>query len=169
MPGQVVDYLCSLGHCQLHSRAGWQSAGSHLCRHASHPVATCHSSTWHCAHELLNMQPRCVSALLPVSAASLTWYAMSKKGKWPLSAMRALIWRHCSGVGSTPVGLCAHACSRNTLPEGAACSRREAEQHMQHWCYTVARGVVLSLNRSATRGVISWCLNGANITTTGVG
>ena len=28
--------------------------------------------------------------------------------------------RHCSGVGSTPVGLCAHAWSRKMEPDGAA-------------------------------------------------
>ena len=29
------------------------------------------------------------------------------------------ISRHCSAEGSTPVGLCAHACNKNMLPSGA--------------------------------------------------
>ena len=50
-----------------------------------------------------------------------TWYAMSKSGKCALCMNARDIARHWSAVGSTPVGLCAHACSRNTLPSGAAC------------------------------------------------
>merc|ERR1719375_3048985 len=36
----------------------------------------------------------------------------------------AAIVAHCSGVGSTPVGLCAHPCSTITLPSGAALMSR---------------------------------------------
>jgi hypothetical protein len=32
------------------------------------------------------------------------WYAMSKKGKWPFSAMSLEMAAHWSGVGSTPGG-----------------------------------------------------------------
>ena len=41
---------------------------------------------------------------------------MSKKGKRLRSFILALIARHCSGEGSTPVGLCAHAWRRKKLP-----------------------------------------------------
>lgn len=47
------------------------------------------------------------------------WYAMSKKAKWPFSSISLEISDHCSGVGSTPVGLWAHACSRKTELLGA--------------------------------------------------
>ena len=42
---------------------------------------------------------------------------MSKKGYSCLSFMTWLISFHCSGVGSTPVGLWAQACSSTTSPE----------------------------------------------------
>ena len=45
---------------------------------------------------------------------------MSNMAWWPNCFMAALIARHCSGEGSTPVGLCAHACSKKKLPRGAA-------------------------------------------------
>lgn len=48
------------------------------------------------------------------------WYALSKIGKSSFSFMRALSSAHCSADGSTPVGLCAHACSRKKEPLGAA-------------------------------------------------
>eukprot|EP00964_Phaeocystis_antarctica_P144242 scaffold109995_cov60-Phaeocystis_antarctica.AAC.1 len=51
----------------------------------------------------------------------LTWYAASMsgmRGRATACAMRA----HCAAVGSTPVGLCAHACSSTTEPAGSACS-----------------------------------------------
>ena len=44
---------------------------------------------------------------------------MSKKGYSCLSFMTWLICFHCSGVGSTPVGLWAQACSSTTSPEVA--------------------------------------------------
>ena len=47
------------------------------------------------------------------------WYAMSKNGKSFFSLTISEISFHCSGVGSTPVGLCAHACKRMMLPSGA--------------------------------------------------
>ena len=40
------------------------------------------------------------------------WQAMSKKGNSFFSLMTFDISAHCSGFGSTPVGLCAHACKR---------------------------------------------------------
>lgn len=52
-------------------------------------------------------------------AHELTWYAQSKKAKWPLLRKISAISFHSSRVGSTPVGLCAHACSRTTDWAGA--------------------------------------------------
>ena len=49
------------------------------------------------------------------------WYAISKKEKWLFSRTTVAISFHCSGVGSTPVGLCAHAWNMMTEPEGALC------------------------------------------------
>ena len=50
-----------------------------------------------------------------------TWYAESKKGSSRFCCTTFRMPRHCSGVGSTPVGLCAQACSTTMAPSGALC------------------------------------------------
>ncbi|KAH3668697.1 hypothetical protein OGAPHI_002451 [Ogataea philodendri] len=47
------------------------------------------------------------------------WYAESNRAKWPPCSTALRILSHWSGVGSSPVGLCAVACNRNTDPCGA--------------------------------------------------
>lgn len=42
-------------------------------------------------------------------AYMITWYAMSKITKCPFLRQILDIAAHCSGLGSTPVGLCAEA------------------------------------------------------------
>ena len=63
---------------------------------------------------------RIAAASRAQSPVAKPWYAMSKKAKWRLRFIAAEMVRHCAGVGSTPVGLCAHACSRKNDPAGAA-------------------------------------------------
>lgn len=50
----------------------------------------------------------------------LTWYAQSKKGVCFLVFISLLSSAHCSWVGSTPVGLCAQACSKKIDSSSAA-------------------------------------------------
>jgi hypothetical protein len=54
---------------------------------------------------------------------------------WHTSWIRS----HCAGVGSTPVGLCAHACSRMTDPGAAPC----AHTRLAHRALVAARSVML--------------------------
>lgn len=49
----------------------------------------------------------------------ITWYATSKNAMCFFFSMRSAIFSHCSGVGSTPVGLWAHPCSKMIEPSGA--------------------------------------------------
>mmetsp|Transcript_21150 Transcript_21150/g.46400 ORF Transcript_21150/g.46400 Transcript_21150/m.46400 type:complete len:219 (+) Transcript_21150:234-890(+) len=58
-------------------------------------------------------------ASLTQSPEAKPWYAMSKKGKWFFSFITEEISFHWSAFGSTPVGLCAHACNRKKEPLGA--------------------------------------------------
>lgn len=57
--------------------------------------------------------------VLPVTSSTPTWYALSKKGSNPFDRINCLICSHWSEVGSTPVGLWAHAWSRTIAPDGA--------------------------------------------------
>mmetsp|Transcript_1329 Transcript_1329/g.3757 ORF Transcript_1329/g.3757 Transcript_1329/m.3757 type:complete len:201 (-) Transcript_1329:603-1205(-) len=68
-------------------------------------------------------ETKCRSANASASASpdAKPWYAESKKSERPgrfLSAAQMV--RHSSGVGSIPVGLCAHACRSTAEPSGAA-------------------------------------------------
>lgn len=56
-----------------------------------------------------NLQPR-------TDCKVHTWYAESKNGRSLLDLQTLRISSHCCGVGSTPVGLCAHACNRTIAP-----------------------------------------------------
>lgn len=60
----------------------------------------------------------------------LTWYAMSKNAKWFFSSINLLICAHCSGVGSTPVGLWAQAATAHCMFGGGQHSNT-ATQHRQ--------------------------------------
>ena len=59
---------------------------------------------------------RTENASLAGSPEAKPWYAESKKAKSFFSTNRSASFFHCSSVGSTPVGLCAHACSSTTEP-----------------------------------------------------
>ena len=49
----------------------------------------------------------------------LSWYAMSNTTLCPACLHSPAMLSHCSGVGSTPVGLCAQAWNRKMEPGGA--------------------------------------------------
>mmetsp|Transcript_68 Transcript_68/g.228 ORF Transcript_68/g.228 Transcript_68/m.228 type:complete len:219 (-) Transcript_68:574-1230(-) len=63
---------------------------------------------------------RSAHASLSASPEAKPWYAVSMKSVCFLALQAAEISFHCSCVGSTPVGLCAHAWNMNTDPSGAA-------------------------------------------------
>ena len=62
---------------------------------------------------------RAIAGLRAVDPDAKPWYAMSKNGNRPFSFTMSEISFHCSTVGSTPVGLCAHACRSTTLRSGS--------------------------------------------------
>lgn len=59
-------------------------------------------------------------ALLNPTTLFVRMYKIGRKFK-VLTLTMSEISCHCSGVGSTPVGLCAQACKRTMLFSGAAC------------------------------------------------
>ncbi len=61
-----------------------------------------------------------ISSMQKPGRISFTWYATSKKGMWSFSWQTSAIFSHCSGVGSMPVGLCAHPWSNIIDPFGAS-------------------------------------------------
>lgn len=78
----------------------------------------------------MDLEDRCLRTLdakyrtLQASSSGLPvanpWYAVSNHGKRLRSTITACIAAHCSCVGSTPVGLCAQACSSTMDPSGMA-------------------------------------------------
>ena len=93
-----------------------------LCTNTSSSITIVHnkSLTWHtnngspCSIKYLTAH-----ASLSKSPLANPWYAQSKNEKCFLAEITSAIAFHCSGVGSTPVGLCAHACSKITERSGA--------------------------------------------------
>mmetsp|Transcript_13911 Transcript_13911/g.37617 ORF Transcript_13911/g.37617 Transcript_13911/m.37617 type:complete len:267 (-) Transcript_13911:575-1375(-) len=66
---------------------------------------------------LANMRSDAASAFR--SPLAKPWYALSKKGSKRRLCTMSKIALHCWGVGSTPVGLWAHACRITTAPGSA--------------------------------------------------
>jgi len=72
------------------------------------------------------------------------WVCVRTRGRG-VSGARGDTWHtswirsHCAGVGSTPVGLCAHACSRMTDPGAAPC----AHTRLARRALVAARSVML--------------------------
>jgi hypothetical protein len=62
---------------------------------------------------------RMAAASVGASPDAKPWYAQSKNGRCPFLFITSDTSFHWEGVGSMPVGLCAHACSRKQLPSGA--------------------------------------------------
>eukprot|EP00732_Lithocolla_globosa_P002335 Lithocolla_globosa_v1_NODE_1505_length_2524_cov_47.443499.p3 type:complete len:124 gc:universal NODE_1505_length_2524_cov_47.443499:1555-1926(+) len=58
-------------------------------------------------------------ASLSGSPEAKPWYAMSKNTWWSLDLITCEISAHWAAVGSTPVGLWAHACNSTLEPPGA--------------------------------------------------
>ena len=75
-----------------------------------------------CEHPTLcpsSTKMRIAAASRSQSPDANPWYAMSKNGNRRRAFIAADIALHWSSVGSTPVGLCAHACSRKNDPSSA--------------------------------------------------
>mmetsp|Transcript_48754 Transcript_48754/g.121763 ORF Transcript_48754/g.121763 Transcript_48754/m.121763 type:complete len:226 (-) Transcript_48754:498-1175(-) len=68
---------------------------------------------------LSSLKYRTAYASLSRSPVAYPWYAVSKMMTARFFSQTSAIRFHWSGVGSTPVGLCATVCSTKTLPRGA--------------------------------------------------
>mmetsp|Transcript_7909 Transcript_7909/g.29649 ORF Transcript_7909/g.29649 Transcript_7909/m.29649 type:complete len:219 (-) Transcript_7909:3333-3989(-) len=114
--GRAMSFICDSTRCASSGEAHmmekhpirWPYRPMFLAKDCEHPTL-CPSST----------KIRIAAASRSQSPLANPWYAMSKKGNSCFLFMTWLICRHCSTLGSTPVGLCAHACNRKKLPSSA--------------------------------------------------
>ena len=78
---------------------------------------------------------------------AVTWYAQSKKAVCLLVFISLLSSAHWSCVGSIPVGLCAHACSKKTDSSSAASTSESRPTKMEVNESTGTRRVVTKKRR----------------------
>mmetsp|Transcript_10048 Transcript_10048/g.42257 ORF Transcript_10048/g.42257 Transcript_10048/m.42257 type:complete len:219 (-) Transcript_10048:578-1234(-) len=114
--GRASSFICDSTRCA-------SSASSHMME--KHPIRWPYRPMFlanDCEHPTLcpsSTKMRIAAASRSQSPDANPWYAMSKNGNKRRFFIATDIARHCSSVGSTPVGLCAHACSKKNDPSSA--------------------------------------------------